>query len=94
LDISENANGLEKLKLDPWTLRIKFILAYATSIPSGHNLFDRVIVTCVLHHIPNLELALTEIRRVAKPGAQINLYVPCDPGSLYRGVRHWTSHFK
>jgi hypothetical protein len=47
-----------------------------------------------LHHIPNLESALREIRRVANNGASIDLYVPCDPGMLHRWVRHWVSHYK
>ncbi len=94
LDISENIVGLQRVKSDPRESRITFILADATSMPLKDDHFDRVLVTCVLHHIPNLEMALAEIRRVAKSGATIDFYVPCDPGMLYRWIRHWTSHFK
>jgi len=56
--------------------------------------FDRILSTCVLHHVSNLEQTLTEIRRVARNGAVVDLYVPCDPGMLYRWIRHRTSHLK
>ncbi len=46
--------------------------------------FDRVIVTCVLHHLPDPERALSELRRVTRPGGLISILVPCDPGMLYR----------
>jgi ubiquinone/menaquinone biosynthesis C-methylase UbiE len=94
LDISENTDGLQRIKLDPRAEKIKFVLADATNMPIETDKFDRILVTCVLHHIPNLELALTEIRRVAKPGSRIDFYLPCDPGVLYRWIRHWTSHYK
>jgi phosphatidylethanolamine/phosphatidyl-N-methylethanolamine N-methyltransferase len=73
---------------------VKFILGDASNLPLESNQYDRVIVTCVLHHIPNLELAALEIRRVAKRGAVLDFYVPCDPGLVYRWARHWTSHLK
>jgi ubiquinone/menaquinone biosynthesis C-methylase UbiE len=94
LDISEDIEGLQRVKSDPRESRVGFVLADATHMPFEDNQFDRILSTCVLHHIPNLETALAEIRRVAKPGAQIDFYLPCDPGLLYRWVRHWTSHRK
>lgn len=83
-----------RVKLDPRESQIRFILADATKMPLRDGDFDRVLVTCVLHHIPKVEMALSEIRRVAKTGAKIDFYLPCDPGMLYRWIRHWTSHFK
>jgi phosphatidylethanolamine/phosphatidyl-N-methylethanolamine N-methyltransferase len=94
LDISENTEGLLRVKSDPRASQIRFVLADAAKIPLKNDDFDRVLVTCVLHHIPNLEMALAEIRRVAKSGAKIDIYLPCDPGMLYRWIRHWVSHFK
>lgn len=94
LDIVENKDRLKHLASDPRSKKIKFILADASEMPFSDATFDRVIATCVLHHIPNLETALKEIRRVSKKDATIDLYVPCDPGMLYRWIRHWTSHFK
>jgi SAM-dependent methyltransferase len=56
--------------------------------------FDRCIGTCVLHHVNFPEKALNEIRRVTMDGGLITLYIPCDPGFLYRAIRHPTSHLK
>ena len=94
IDISEIA---EKNLVIPPSIpsdKVHFILADASEMPFEDNCFDRVLGTCVLHHIPNLELAVLESRRVAKDGAYIDFYVPCDPGMIYRWARHWTSHFK
>lgn len=94
LDISENELGLERVKSDPRESRISFVIADAIDLPFEDEVFDRVLVTCVLHHIPNLENALSEIRRVSQSGAVVDFYLPCDPGMVYRWVRHWTSHLK
>ena len=74
--------------------KISHVTGDAEDLPFLDGTFDRVISVCVLHHIPRANNALTEIRRVAKSGALISLYVPCDPGILYRFIRHWTSHVK
>jgi phosphatidylethanolamine/phosphatidyl-N-methylethanolamine N-methyltransferase len=46
--------------------------------------FDRTIVTCVLHHLKNPLAALEEIRRVTRDKGLITIYLPSDPGFLYR----------
>ena len=74
--------------------RIEFAKCDVGSLPFKNDEFDRVIVTCVLHHVSNLEVALQEIRRVTKDKGQISVYLPCDPGLLYRFVRHFASHAK
>jgi ubiquinone/menaquinone biosynthesis C-methylase UbiE len=48
---------------------------------------DRVIFACVLHHLLRPEIALSEARRVVKSGGMISIYLPCDPGFLYRQMR-------
>jgi phosphatidylethanolamine/phosphatidyl-N-methylethanolamine N-methyltransferase len=46
--------------------------------------FDRVIATCLFHHLPFPAKALEELRRVTKAGGILTLYLPADPGLLYR----------
>ena len=94
LDLFVNRDGLKKLMSDHRSKKIEFIEGDARRIPFQDLNFDRVVSTCVLHHISDLEKALEEIRRVCKDGATIDLYVPCDPGMIYRWTRHWTSHRK
>jgi len=94
VDIVENIEKLRALESDPRFAKIEFVLADASSLPFKDSSFDRVLSTCVLHHIPDLESAIREIRRVSKKGATVDLYLPCDPGMIYRWIRHWTSHYK
>ncbi len=74
--------------------RIQFVNCDITKMPFKDSEFDRVILTCVLHHVRDIKLALHEARRVTKSGGVISLYLPCDPGLLYRFVRHFASHRK
>lgn len=92
LDIAENTEGLERIASDPRSPKIKFVVADASSTPFSDSSFDRVVSTCVLHHVASVEDALNEIRRVSKNDAVVDLYLPCDPGLVYRWIRHWTSH--
>lgn len=40
------------------------------SIPFDGNRFDAVIANMMLHHVPNLDKGLSEVRRVLKPGGK------------------------
>lgn len=55
------------------------------------NSFDRIISTCVMHHVSNPESAFREMLRVTKVGGIISIAVPNDPGLSYRFLRHITS---
>ena len=61
-----------------------FQIADVESLPFKDGLFDRVIATCVFHHLENPENAFKEIRRVLKNHGSISLLLPNDPGVLYR----------
>ena len=49
--------------------------------------YDRIIATCLVLHLGNLEHVLTEWRRVTKTGGFISIYVHCEPGLLLRFLR-------
>jgi SAM-dependent methyltransferase len=53
--------------------------------------FDRVIATCLFHHLSNPEHAAREILRVTKIGGVISILIPNDPGVLYRVLRSMTT---
>ncbi len=53
--------------------------------------FQRVIVTCLLHHVEKPEEALNEIRRVLVTGGNATIFLPCDPGLLVRMLRACTT---
>jgi phosphatidylethanolamine/phosphatidyl-N-methylethanolamine N-methyltransferase len=56
----------------------------ATKLSYLDNSFDRTIVTCVLVHLYEPELAISELVRVTKDGGSITIYIPCEPGVLLR----------
>ena len=66
---------------------VSFELQDAQALTFNGETFDRVVVTCVLHHLSNPELALMEFRRVLKAGGQLDLLLPSDPGILFRFAR-------
>lgn len=54
------------------------ISASITELPFDDSSFDIVICSHVLEHIPNDELALTELNRILRPGGQALILVPQD----------------
>jgi phosphatidylethanolamine/phosphatidyl-N-methylethanolamine N-methyltransferase len=79
-----NPTILPKNHLDK---KIKFKLADVEKLPFRNRVFDRVICTCLLHHLNNIENALLEIKRVTKIGGLISIYISCDPGIINRTLR-------
>lgn len=74
--------------------RVITVQADAEDLKFGDSSFDRILNVCVLHHLSNPSQALSELRRVVKGGGLISIYLPCDPGLVYRWVRHPMSHLK
>jgi ubiquinone/menaquinone biosynthesis C-methylase UbiE len=87
-------SDIKAVSVTPTDSRLCFKVADAEDLPFQDSSFDRVLNVCVLHHIPRAQRALQEIRRVCAPGGLVSIYVPFDPGMLYRYVRHWVSHKK
>lgn len=67
--------------------KIKIEFADIENLPYKDGEFDRVVITCVLHHLRDIPRALKEIRRVVKCDGLISIYLPSDPGLFYRIVR-------
>jgi ubiquinone/menaquinone biosynthesis C-methylase UbiE len=53
--------------------------------------FDRVISTCLLHHVSNPEKVLSEMLRVVKTNGVITIFLSCDPGLAVRALRSITT---
>lgn len=51
--------------------RFEFAVANAQTIPTRTRVFDGVIANHMLYHVPDRERALSEIRRVLKPGSKL-----------------------
>ena len=66
---------------------VTFRVADVENLPWHDGEFDRVVNTCVLHHVPNPEIALRELRRVLKPSGVADIFVSGDPGMMFRLAR-------
>jgi ubiquinone/menaquinone biosynthesis C-methylase UbiE len=80
--------------------KLEFVKGNAESIPYADGFFDRILMTCLLHHVQDPLEVLLEMRRVAKPGAEIGFVMPTDPGLLnlllkktfaYKSIRELSS---
>jgi len=65
----------------------EFEVADAQHLHFADASFDRVVATCLLLHLADPESALSEWRRVTRPGGQVDLLLPCDPGIVVRLAR-------
>jgi phosphatidylethanolamine/phosphatidyl-N-methylethanolamine N-methyltransferase len=52
---------------------------------------DRLISMCLLHHLDDPAGSLKHWRRVVRPGGVLSIFVPCDPGLLWRAGRAVTT---
>lgn len=85
-DVSDNWSQETKRKLTG--LGVVFEKADAQELPYDDGSFDRVLHTCVLHHLSDPERALSEIRRVMKLGGTADIFLSADPGFLFRLGRY------
>lgn len=71
--------------------RVRTAVADANDLDLPDASFDRVIVTCVLHHVASPLVCARELRRVCRPGGTVSVLVPTDPGLAYRVGKAVTS---
>ena len=71
--------------------RIYCDIVNAEAIPYETASFDRIVVTCLLHHVSDPEKVLEEILRVLKNEGVATIFLSCDPGMLVRFIRLLTT---
>jgi SAM-dependent methyltransferase len=72
-DVVSNYTGLDIAVTAAKHYHKRFVAGTATAMPFADNEFDAAWSIWVLEHIPNPEAALSEIRRVVKPGGFLYL---------------------
>ena len=59
---------------------VTWVVANIQNIPFNKSRFDRVISTCLFHHVDDPYAAFLELRRVTSNGGEISIGMPTDPG--------------
>jgi phosphatidylethanolamine/phosphatidyl-N-methylethanolamine N-methyltransferase len=72
--------------------KIKFVKANAEKLPFDSEYFEKVISTCLLHHVTDPLAVLIEARRVTKIGGELIFVIPTDPGLLNQLVKRTISY--
>ncbi len=84
VDLTEKATGLCRRRFELAGLAGEFLVASAESLPFPDESFDCVCSMGVLHHTPDIVTALSELRRVLRPGGRLILMVYHRNSVLYR----------
>ena len=88
LDIRLFPESISKVQLSSGTLGVNWIEGSVEKLPFQDSIYDRLISTCLFHHVDNPLKAFQELRRVAINGAEIAIVFPTDPGLLNRLVKN------
>lgn len=68
VDLTEKGVEITNNSLNMFNLKGKAIVGNAEELPFEDNSFDFISCAGVIHHTPNIEMAIHEIHRVLKPG--------------------------
>lgn len=74
LDASHKSISIAKRLLKKFN-NTEFILSDVTNMCIENNKYDFAYSLGVLHHVPNIEKAISEINRILKPGAPFLIYL-------------------
>lgn len=74
IDLSENA--IRQAQARPGA--VQYHVGRADPLPFEAGRFSAVLMIDVLEHVPDMEVALAEVRRVLRPGGVFHLVFPCE----------------
>lgn len=71
VDVDARMIALARQRLgERWGTRVQFAVGDAQALPVNNASFDAVFDFGMLHHVPNWQEALREVRRVLRPGGR------------------------
>lgn len=79
-----SAGMLETAKTNTAHLHARYAQCDAMSLPWQDDTFDVVIANMMLYHVPNIDRALAEVRRVLKPGGRFFAATSGEHGAVER----------
>ncbi len=71
LDLAEGTLGQARAGVQAEGLPVDCIIGDVEALPFDDNSFDLVLANYMLYHVPNLERAIAELRRVLRPGGTL-----------------------
>jgi ubiquinone/menaquinone biosynthesis C-methylase UbiE len=71
--------------------KVRVVIGDAHRLPCAEESIDRLISTCVLHHLDSPESALNDWRRAVRVGGQLTIFLSTDPGLVTRLGRKLTT---
>lgn len=81
LDLRTPSNSFHIERANPELIsKVEFVQGNAEKIPFADSYFDRILMTCILHHVEDPLAVLLESRRVLSSGGEIGIVMPTDPG--------------
>jgi len=94
LDIRDSAAARQVAEAHASSSRaeVEFVVGDAQRLDGiADESVDRLVSMCLLHHLDDPRGSLKQWRRVVKPGGVLSVFVPCDPGMLWRAGRALTT---
>lgn len=86
VDLTERAVELSRRRFELYGLPGTFVQGNAEQLPLRDGSFDLVLSMGVLHHVPDIHRAVSEIRRVVEPGGTFLMMVYHRNSAAYRLV--------
>lgn len=71
LDLAEGTLGQARAAVQAAGLPVECIIGDVEALPFDDSSFDLVLANYMLYHVPNLEQAIAELRRVLRPGGTL-----------------------
>ena len=87
VDLSPDMLRLAARRETPGVRLCAIVRADAELLPYEDEYFDSVVCRGSLHHMPNLDAVLCELRRVLRPGGRLVVSEPCNDSWLVRTAR-------
>jgi len=71
LDLAEGTLGQARARLQAESLPVDCVIGDVEALPFADSSFDLVLANYMLYHVPNLDQAISELRRVLRPGGTL-----------------------
>lgn len=71
LDLAEGTLGQARARVQAEDLPVNCVIGDVEALPFDDGSFDLVLANYMLYHVPNLEQAIAELRRVLRPGGML-----------------------